>query len=355
MAAARRRAEQRRRGGVPGIPGQPHSRRRQNPPCWPPPATASTSAGMAGAVWEPLGAGLPFNSKIAGLLTHSASPGTVFAVSDNASLRGAVQPPLILRSLDGGQRWASAAAGLPDVPATAWTIDPSDPSTLFAASSEQVFRSTDAGLSWQRARVESGARRAIAVAPSDGNIVYLGGRPAMRSVDRGLTWTPMPVILTGGGDQAQDVSGLVVAPDDSGRVWAALDGGGVFESRDAGRSWRLIGLAGQPVRWLAAGVAQKQAGGRKGRRRSMPGWPRMASTASMAMAGPRFPMVCRRAARSSRWWPILGRRACCGRRAMVAASTAAPTAVTSGRTWPSASARTWRSPWPWISACRTVC
>ena len=39
-----------------------------------------------GAVWEPLGTGLPFNSKIAGLLTHSASPGMVFAVSDNASL-----------------------------------------------------------------------------------------------------------------------------------------------------------------------------------------------------------------------------------------------------------------------------
>ena len=210
-----------------------------------------------GAVWEPLGTGLPFNSKIAGLLTHSASPGTGFAVSDNASLRGVVQPPLVLRSLDGGQSWASAAAGLPDAGVTAWTIDPSDPNTLFAASSEQVFRSTDAGLGWHSARLESGARRAIAVAPSDGNVVYLGGRPAMRSVDRGLTWTPMPVALTGGGDQAQDVSGLVVAPDDSGRLWAALDDGGVFESRDAGRSWRLIGLDGQSVRWLAAGVAEK--------------------------------------------------------------------------------------------------
>jgi len=217
-----------------------------------------------GAVWEPLGTGLPFNSKIAGLLTHSASPGTVFAVSDNASLRGAVQPPLILRSLDGGQRWASAAAGLPDATVTAWTSDPSDSNTLFAVSSEQVFRSTDAGLGWQSARVESGARRAIAVAPSDGNVVYLGGRPALRSIDRGLTWTPIPVILTGGGDQAQDVSGLVVAPEDSGRLWAALDGGGVFESRDAGRSWRLIGLAHQPVQWLAAGSAQKQAGATQG-------------------------------------------------------------------------------------------
>jgi photosystem II stability/assembly factor-like uncharacterized protein len=216
-----------------------------------------------GAVWEPLGTGLPFNSKIAGLLTHSASPGTVFAVSDNASLGGTVQPPLILRSLDAGQRWASAAAGLPDAPVTAWTIDPSDPNVLLAASSEQVFRSSDAGLSWQATRLESGAHKAIAVATSDSNVVYLGGRPALRSADLGVTWEPMPVVLPGE-QQTQDVSGIVVAPNDAGHLWAGLDGGGVLESRDAGRSWRSIGLAGQPVRWLTAGVAQKQAGAMPG-------------------------------------------------------------------------------------------
>ena len=100
-----------------------------------------------GAVWEPLGTGLPFNSKIAGLLTHSASPGTVFAVSDNASVRSAVQPPLILRSLDGGQHWASAAAGLPAATVTAWTIDPTDPNVT-------PCRIIGAGFSQQRRRSE---------------------------------------------------------------------------------------------------------------------------------------------------------------------------------------------------------
>ena len=217
-----------------------------------------------GAVWEPLGAGLPFNSKIAGLLTHSASPGIVFAVSDNGSLWGTVQPPIILRSMDSGQHWASAAAGLPDVPATAWTIDPADPNVLFAASWEQAFRSTDAGLSWQAVRLESSAHKAIAVAASDGKWVYLGGRPALRSTDRGLTWGAMPIILAGAEQQTQDVSGIVVAPDDAAHLWAALDGGGVAESRDAGRSWLLIGLAGQPIRWLEAGAAEKAAGGTQG-------------------------------------------------------------------------------------------
>ena len=180
------------------------------------------------------------------------------------SLRSAVQPPLILRSLDGGQRWASAAAGLPDATVTAWTIDPSDPNVLLAASSEQAFRSSDAGLSWQAARLESGPHKAIAVAASDSNVVYLGGRPALRSADRGVTWEPIPVVLPGEQQQTHDVSGIVVAPNDAGQLWMALDGGGVVESRDAGRSWRLIGLAGQPVRWLAAGVAEKPANGTQG-------------------------------------------------------------------------------------------
>ena len=217
-----------------------------------------------GAIWAPLDAGLPFNSKTAGLLTHEDVPTRVFAVSDNASLWGTVQPPMILQSLDGGQRWLSTAAGLPDVPATAWALDPGDPNALFAASWEQVFRSIDAGLSWQSVRVESSAHTALAVAPSDGNIVYLGGRPALRSVDRGVNWSAIPVSLVGEADQAHDVSGLVVAADDAAHVWASLDGGGVFESRDAGRSWQSIGLVGQPVRWLAASASEKMSDGTQG-------------------------------------------------------------------------------------------
>ena len=86
----------------------------------------------------------------------------------------------------------------------------------------KFFAARDAGLSWQAARLESGAHKAIAVAASDGNVVYLGGRPALRSTDRGVTWEPMPVVLPGEQQQTQDVSGIVVAPDDAGALWAAL-------------------------------------------------------------------------------------------------------------------------------------
>ena len=309
-----------------------------------------------GAVWEAFGAGLPFNSKIAGLLTHRASPGQVLAVSDNTSLWGSVQPPMVLRSLDGGRHWTPAAAGLPDVPATAWALDPNDPDTIFVASWEYVFRSTDGGLSWQVTRLDSNARNAVAVAPSDGNIVYLGGRPALRSVDRGTTWEPMPVIVSGQDQQAQDVSGLVVAKNDPMHVWAGLDGGGVFESRDGGRSWQQTGWPVKPFRWLAAGADQRSRPvGPKNRYRSMPVLPRTVSIAETdpmdagvewSAATQHDPFVC---------WRILGRLECCGRPAMEAAYTIAPMADRPGRTSQPVSATTWPKRWLRTTASPMAC
>jgi|GEM_PF-606353 len=232
-------------------------------------ALAATGNGIfgsrdGGAVWQPFGAGLPPNSKIAGLITHPGRVGEVLAISDNRSLWGTVQPPVILRSMDSGRRWSPTATGLPDASITAWTIDPNDPSALFIASWDQVFRSTDAGLSWQTTRLDSSARKAIAVASSDGNVIYLGGRPALRSTDRGITWQPIAVVTSGQDQQTQDVTGLVVDPQDADHAWAALDGGGVYETQDGGRSWRSAGLDGKAVRWLAAGIVAQAAEGAAG-------------------------------------------------------------------------------------------
>ena len=224
---------------------------------------AATGVGLfssrdGGAVWQAFGSGLPFNSKIAGLLTHPARPDQILAVSDNRLLASAVQPPMILRSMDGGRRWTSAAAGLPDVPATAWALDPNDAATLFVASWNHIFRTTDAGLTWQVTRLDSSARKVVAVAPSDSNAIYLGGRPALRSTDRGDSWQPMPVAGAGSASQAQDVVGLAVDPQDAHHIWAALDGGGVYESSNAGRSWQLMGSQGG----LSAGWRPTRSSGR---------------------------------------------------------------------------------------------
>ena len=215
-----------------------------------------------GALWQPLGAGLPFNSKIAGLLTHAQQPDRILAISDSRMLSGAVAPPLVLRNTEGGKNsvtgeaaWTPIAQDLPDVTLTAWTLDPGNPDTVFVASAEYVFRTTDAGLTWQSTQLGASKRSAGSVAPSDPGTVYVGGRPAMRSTDRGLSWQEMPVLLPGQERQVSNVAGLTVDTQQPLHLWAGMDGGGVYESADGGKTWQEFGLAEKPIRWLAGDPA----------------------------------------------------------------------------------------------------
>lgn len=208
----------------------------------------------AGALWQSLGSGLPFSSKIGGLLTHPARPGLVYALSDAQQAGSNSAPPPLLRSNDGGQTWTPAAQGLPSMPITAVALDPNDPDAIFLASWEHFFRSADGGVSWQVSRLAFSSHSALAVAPSEPNILYLAGRPALRSADRGATWQPIPVVGTGESQQIQEAVGVVVDPADAAHVWIARRDG-VFESRDSGQSWQAVGLTGRDLRWLAASAA----------------------------------------------------------------------------------------------------
>ncbi len=210
-----------------------------------------------GALWQGLGAGLPFNGRIASLLTDPRQPDRVLALTDDRfSWPG--RAPMVLRSADRGRTWAPASQGLPGVTPTAWALAPADPNTIYISSYEHFFRSTDGGLSWLIKPLPLSGRGAIAVAPSDPARIYLGGQPGWRSTDGGATWAEMPVALPGQERQTNDATGLAVDPADPDHLWAGLDGGGVAESRDGGRTWQPAGLTGDAerrVRWLVADAA----------------------------------------------------------------------------------------------------
>jgi photosystem II stability/assembly factor-like uncharacterized protein len=215
----------------------------------------------AGAIWQPLGEGLPFNSNLAGLITDARAPSRIFAITyavrpheEPTQLAGPepvreLRPPMLLRSADGGVTWTPASQGLPGVAPMAWALDPNDPNTLFISSRAHLFRTTDGGLNWQTMRLPAGGHYAIAIAPSDSDVVYLGGNPPLRSVDRGATWQVLTPIVAGA---PSDVTGLVIDLASADHVWASIEGGGVYESQDGGGSWRSTGLTDRPVRWLAS-------------------------------------------------------------------------------------------------------
>jgi photosystem II stability/assembly factor-like uncharacterized protein len=138
------------------------------------------------------------------------------------------------------------------------TGDPSNPRVFyFGAVDGGVWKSTNAGQSWTNVtdgKSSIASVGAIAVAPSDPNVVYVGGGEADfredytygdgidRSTDGGRSWSHL------GLDDARHIARIVVDPRNADVVFVAAMGHGagpnpmrgVFRSRDGGHSWQKV-------------------------------------------------------------------------------------------------------------------
>ncbi len=191
----------------------------------------------AGATWHSTNTNTTFVEDIA---VHPTDPMTVYA----ATFFDKVQ-----KSTDGGVTWTTGT-GLPDVFAYTVEIDRSQPTTVYAGTARggYVYRSVDAGATWQPYRVggATGVVKHIASAPA--SVVYAGMayHGVFRSGDRGATWG-----LRTGGLVGSDVRALVSVPTSPSTVYAGTYGDGVHRSTNGGGSWSRRGLAGRVVNDLA--------------------------------------------------------------------------------------------------------
>ncbi|MCC6592069.1 MAG: glycosyl hydrolase [Xanthomonadales bacterium] len=132
---------------------------------------------------------------------------------------------------------------------------PGSPVLYAAAAQGGVWKSVNDGLDWEPVfdGEISQSIGAIALAPSDPNVVYVGGGEAnprgnvaiglgiWKSLDAGKTWKHL-LKLRG------QIGNLVVHPRDPDVAWAAVLGSpfgpgperGVYRTRDGGRSWQLV-------------------------------------------------------------------------------------------------------------------
>ena len=138
------------------------------------------------------------------------------------------------------------------------TGHPTDLMTFyFGACAGGVWKTTDGGTYWENVSdgfFETAAVGAIDVAPSDGNVVYVGtgeacirgnvshGDGVYRSTDGGVTWSNVGLRDT------RHIGRVRVHPRDPdvvyvaalGHAWGPSKERGVFRTKDGGRSWQHV-------------------------------------------------------------------------------------------------------------------
>lgn len=151
-------------------------------------------------------------------------------------------------------------------------IDPNRPDTIWVGTGEAVsgrhvgwgdgvYRSLDAGATWERMGLERSEHIAdILIDPRDSNVVHVaaegplwssgGERGLFTTRDGGTTWEPSLTV-----DDDTGVTSAVFAPDDPDTIYAATyqrrrtvgafmgggPGSGINVSDDGGRSWHRLG------------------------------------------------------------------------------------------------------------------
>ncbi len=176
----------------------------------------------------------------------------------------------IYHSPDGGESWTHIRAPFwLESQVRPVTLDPNDPSTIYAGDETGVFRTRNGGAAWERLNFPSKLTKdhektvgpasgygpepemttlhvwAIAVDPGDADTVYVGTRPAYvyRTQDGGDSWEQLPVDLPKECKFGTTrITTMLVDPTDSDTVWVGVEIGGVFQTRDGGKSWRRVNL-----------------------------------------------------------------------------------------------------------------
>ncbi len=136
---------------------------------------------------------------------------------------------------------------------------PTQPLTYFGGyTGGGLWRTDDAGINWRNISdgwFRTGSIGAIAIAPSDANVIYVGtgeeairgqsssyGDGVYRSLDQGRTWVNV------GLRETRQISAVRVHPTDPNVVFVAAQGDrwkgsaerGIYRTKDAGATWQLV-------------------------------------------------------------------------------------------------------------------
>jgi photosystem II stability/assembly factor-like uncharacterized protein len=192
-----------------------------------------TGPACSAATWQPLGpdgGGVVFHLRF-----DAAGPDTLYASSSGG----------LFRSDDGGDSWTEIDRGLPGRSPGALATDPVHPGTLyFAVWPGGVYKSTDGGESWTAANrglppvtltQNASLMRDLAVDPRQPRRLYLATEIGVfQSDDAGASWRRGSLVA----------GAFTIAIDPQRKGWIYVGSTrGVYKSTDGGATWKFRRVA----------------------------------------------------------------------------------------------------------------
>ncbi|HKG78743.1 MAG TPA: SBBP repeat-containing protein, partial [Pyrinomonadaceae bacterium] len=215
---------------------------------------------------DPTGSSLVYSTYLSGENGSSNGFGIAVDSAGNAHVTGATTGsdfPIVnglkttsnfFKTTDAAANWNNQNAGLVGDP-RAIAVAPNAPNTIYAATGDGIYRSTDGGAVWAKTP-STGlssffSTTALAVDPTNSSVVYMGVFSSLfKTTDGGNNWSivnPTPLNFSG-------VTSIVFDPATPSTLYVG-GGNGVFKSTDSGSAWipqNNFGIPGVPnIRALA--------------------------------------------------------------------------------------------------------
>jgi photosystem II stability/assembly factor-like uncharacterized protein len=114
-------------------------------------------------------------------------------------------------------------------------VDPFQQDTVYAATLNGLYKSTDAGKAWTRIgqSLPDQMISAMVLDRAKAGVIYIASRQGVhKSVDGGVTWRAMVHGLT-----TLNIRALVQSPLETNLFYAGTNGSGLYRSVDGGESW----------------------------------------------------------------------------------------------------------------------
>ena len=172
-----------------------------------------------------------------------SNPAVFYAASGDYANSGSG----IYKSQDAGLTWQPVTSGLPNKAVHSLALSQTQPPILFAAVGYDLYASLDGGSSWTlrgSPALNPGFEAQHLLVSPDGTVLFAVGKGdgLMRSRDSGVSWLPLAEGLPLQGSGEANVLSLAIDPQNELILYAGTggfvgQGQGVFKSLDGGDTW----------------------------------------------------------------------------------------------------------------------